>query len=112
MALCYNSLTPSTSAFSRTNFSVPSNKDHSLETSPFLSYVHRLGRTRNRATKQGKKVTHVKAAVAEREAPPAASSPQKKKQLRVLVAGGGIGGLVFALAAKKKGFEVWCLRRI
>ena len=31
-------------------------------------------------------------------------SPQKK--LRALVAGGGIGGLVFALAAKKKGFEV------
>ena len=31
--------------------------------------------------------------------------PQKKK-LRVLVAGGGIGGLVFALAAKRRGFEV------
>lgn len=30
----------------------------------------------------------------------------QKKQLRVLVAGGGIGGLVFALAAKRKGFEV------
>ena len=29
-----------------------------------------------------------------------------KKKLRVLVAGGGIGGLVFALAAKRKGFEV------
>ncbi|KAL2906295.1 Zeaxanthin epoxidase chloroplastic [Bienertia sinuspersici] len=34
----------------------------------------------------------------------AGKSPEKK--LRVLVAGGGIGGLVFALAAKKKGFEV------
>ena len=45
------------------------------------------------------------------EAPPSASAsdgtPQKKKkQLRILVAGGGIGGLVFALAAKRKGFEV------
>ncbi|MED6196828.1 hypothetical protein PIB30_051027 [Stylosanthes scabra] len=30
----------------------------------------------------------------------------KKKQVRVLVAGGGIGGLVLALAAKRKGFEV------
>lgn len=30
----------------------------------------------------------------------------QKKKLRVLVAGGGIGGLVFALAAKRKGFEV------
>lgn len=30
----------------------------------------------------------------------------EKKKPRVLVAGGGIGGLVFALAAKKKGFDV------
>lgn len=29
-----------------------------------------------------------------------------RKKLRVLVAGGGIGGLVLALAAKKKGFDV------
>lgn len=36
----------------------------------------------------------------------------QKKKLRVLVAGGGIGGLVFALAAKRKGFEVVVLRRI
>lgn len=28
------------------------------------------------------------------------------KKLRVLIAGGGIGGLVLALAAKRKGFEV------
>ena len=39
-------------------------------------------------------------------------APQKKKKLKVLVAGGGIGGLVFALAAKRKGFEVVVLRRI
>ncbi|KAE8671610.1 Zeaxanthin epoxidase [Hibiscus syriacus] len=31
---------------------------------------------------------------------------EKKKKLRVLVTGGGIGGLVFALAAKRKGFDV------
>lgn len=31
---------------------------------------------------------------------------EEKKKLRILVAGGGIGGLVFALAAKRKGFEV------
>ncbi|ESQ31187.1 hypothetical protein EUTSA_v10003769mg [Eutrema salsugineum] len=31
---------------------------------------------------------------------------KEKKKPRVLVAGGGIGGLVFALAAKKKGFDV------
>ncbi|EPS62910.1 zeaxanthin epoxidase, chloroplastic, partial [Genlisea aurea] len=33
-------------------------------------------------------------------------SKKNKKNLRILVAGGGIGGLVFALAAKRKGFEV------
>ncbi|XP_074304198.1 zeaxanthin epoxidase, chloroplastic [Silene latifolia] len=33
-------------------------------------------------------------------------SKTAEKRLKVLVAGGGIGGLVFALAAKKKGFEV------
>lgn len=30
----------------------------------------------------------------------------KKKNLKVLIAGGGIGGLVFALAAKNRGFDV------
>jgi len=39
---------------------------------------------------------------------PAAAEPKKA---RVLVAGGGIGGLVFALAAKRKGFEVLVLER-
>ncbi|KAJ1421237.1 Zeaxanthin epoxidase [Sesbania bispinosa] len=101
--LCYNSLNPSTAAFSRTHFSVPVNKNLSLDPSPFVSYGGRLG---NRTTKQRKKV---KAAVAEPAASPStetvSGTPQKKK-LRVLVAGGGIGGLVFALAAKKKGFEV------
>lgn len=28
------------------------------------------------------------------------------RKLRILIAGGGIGGLVFALAAKRKGFDV------
>lgn len=34
------------------------------------------------------------------------SQCEEKKKLTILVAGGGIGGLVFALAAKRKGFEV------
>lgn len=34
-----------------------------------------------------------------------------KKKIRVLVAGGGIGGLVFALAAKRKEFEVVVFER-
>ncbi|CAN6478622.1 unnamed protein product [Victoria cruziana] len=36
---------------------------------------------------------------------------RKLPKLRVLVAGGGIGGLVFALAAKRKGFEVMVFER-
>lgn len=31
---------------------------------------------------------------------------EAEKKLKILVAGGGIGGLVFALAAKRKGFQV------
>ncbi|XP_024992935.1 zeaxanthin epoxidase, chloroplastic-like [Cynara cardunculus var. scolymus] len=31
---------------------------------------------------------------------------QKRRVLRILIAGGGVGGLVLALAAKKRGFEV------
>ncbi|KAG4933547.1 hypothetical protein AAZX31_17G167300 [Glycine max] len=108
--LCYNSLNPSTTVFSRTHFSVPLNKELPLDASPFVvGYNCGVGcRTR----KQRKKVMHVKCAVV--EAPPGVSPSAKdgngttpsKKQLRILVAGGGIGGLVFALAAKRKGFEV------
>ncbi|CAN6269998.1 unnamed protein product [Urochloa humidicola] len=41
----------------------------------------------------------------------AAEMPAPKPKARVLVAGGGIGGLAFALAAKHKGFEVVVLER-
>lgn len=37
--------------------------------------------------------------------------PAPEPKARVLVAGGGIGGLAFALAAKRKGFEVLVLER-
>ncbi|CAL5016705.1 unnamed protein product [Urochloa decumbens] len=37
--------------------------------------------------------------------------PAPEPKARVLVAGGGIGGLVFALAARRKGFEVVVLER-
>lgn len=55
-------------------------------------------------------MTQVKAAVT--EAPPAEGAAGEisrslpTKNVRILVAGGGIGGLVFALAAKRKGFDV------
>ncbi|CAJ2635406.1 unnamed protein product [Trifolium pratense] len=103
--LCYNSLNPSTASFSRTHFSVPVNKDFSLEnSSPFHSYG------KNRTKKQRKNVfvmhVKVKATVAEATTSSSSSKQAEKKNLRVLVAGGGIGGLVFALAAKRKGFDV------
>ncbi|WVZ13190.1 hypothetical protein V8G54_017720 [Vigna mungo] len=98
-----SSLHPSMPVFSRTLFSIPMCQELSL---PCASYG-------SRTAKQWKKLMPIKATVA--EAPPdvwksAAGNggdgvPQKKK-LRVLVAGGGIGGLVFALAAKRKGFDV------
>lgn len=34
------------------------------------------------------------------------SAGEPRQKLRILVAGGGIGGLVLALAAKRKGFDV------
>ncbi|RYR28599.1 hypothetical protein Ahy_B01g052743 isoform B [Arachis hypogaea] len=103
--LCYNSL----NAFSRTTqFSVPINKDLLFppETSPSLP-------TRTRKLNKNKTVRFtVKAATtstptqANETASYGGYGSQRRKQVRVLVAGGGIGGLVFALAAKRKGFEV------
>ncbi len=43
--------------------------------------------------------------------PPPLTGAEPRKKLRLLVAGGGIGGLVFALAAKKKGFDVVVFER-
>ncbi|XP_042030989.1 zeaxanthin epoxidase, chloroplastic-like [Salvia splendens] len=51
----------------------------------------------------------VRASVA--EAPKELGSRAAEKKLRILVAGGGIGGLVFALAAKRKGFDVVVFER-
>ncbi|QCD91330.1 zeaxanthin epoxidase [Vigna unguiculata] len=104
LTLTCSSLHPSMPVFSRTLFSIPVCQEFSL---PCASYG-------SRTVKQWKKLIPIKATVA--EAPPDVwksvagnggdGVPQKKKKLRVLVAGGGIGGLVFALAAKRKGFEV------
>lgn len=103
----------STSNLSRTCFPVPAFREYLVEILP----CQRIGCNFGGKTVCGrrKKVGQVKASVA--EAPPAEgaageigrSSPKKK--VRVLVAGGGIGGLVFALAAKRKGFEVVVFER-
>ncbi|KAK7307628.1 hypothetical protein VNO77_40865 [Canavalia gladiata] len=107
--LSYNSFNHSMAVFSRTHFTLPMYKELSLDISPCVSYG-------SRTRKQRKKLVPIKATVA--EAPSTVSRSEQsvakygedqaseKKKVRVLVAGGGIGGLVFALAAKKKGFEV------
>nr|CAB3487195.1 unnamed protein product [Digitaria exilis] len=42
---------------------------------------------------------------------PVAGEEGRRRKPRVLVAGGGIGGLVFALAARRKGYEVTVFER-
>lgn len=115
-AVFYSSVGTSTAIFSKAHFPIPFRKDYSSdEFHSSIQHNSHLKRSFN-GQSQRKRSKYVKAAVAESlEASPAARSghagdeiPQRppEKKLRVLVAGGGIGGLVFALAAKKKGFDV------
>ncbi|XP_058777982.1 zeaxanthin epoxidase, chloroplastic-like [Vicia villosa] len=110
--LFHSSLNPSVAAFSRTHLSHPMYIQLSANISPLVLSCER------RTTKQRKKLMQVKGSVV-LEAPTSVSKPRQsgaevgedqtppqKKKLKVLVAGGGIGGLVFALAAKRRGFEV------
>ncbi|XP_068641014.1 zeaxanthin epoxidase, chloroplastic-like [Aristolochia californica] len=50
--------------------------------------------------------TSVEAVVAQGPTSKLVNDSPQQKNLRILIAGGGIGGLVFALAAKRKGFQV------
>ncbi|XP_021824846.1 zeaxanthin epoxidase, chloroplastic [Prunus avium] len=102
--LFYNSMSLSAAVFSRTHFPIPINKDSPLEFSPYIHYDYHL-RSRTRSG-QKKCLTEVRATVASPTEAPSAHASTQPKKLRILVAGGGIGGLVFALAAKKKGFDV------
>ncbi|EEF38782.1 zeaxanthin epoxidase, chloroplastic [Ricinus communis] len=100
-----NSINPSTSVFSRTHFSFPIFSTSTVEFSSFAQYNFHF--KTKKSDHQNKRFTQVKAVVT--ESPTVAESNGKlseQKKLRILVAGGGIGGLVFALAAKRKGFEV------
>ncbi|KAJ7944426.1 Zeaxanthin epoxidase, chloroplastic [Quillaja saponaria] len=110
-----NSVNLSTAAFSRTHFPIPVNKEFSLEIPPFTNFAHQPGSI---TYGQRKKLTWVKAAVAEADTSLPSTQTANgngnrplQKKLRVLIAGGGIGGLVFALAAKRKGFEVLVLEK-
>lgn len=109
-AVFYSSIGTPTAIFSKTHFPVSPPKDSIDE---FQSSVHCNGYLKHNFNGQRrKKANFVKAAVAEsmgtrtRPAGEEIRSPAPEKKVRVLVAGGGIGGLVLALAAKKKGFEV------
>ncbi|KAL5726378.1 zeaxanthin epoxidase [Ranunculus cassubicifolius] len=107
LAVFNTSLNPPTCLFSRTHLSFPASKDVSEE---FLPCSH----LRSKPVEKNKRKC-VRASIA--EAPTASTATREvsteggDKKLKVLVAGGGIGGLVFALAAKKKGFHVKVFER-
>ncbi|KAJ6419882.1 hypothetical protein OIU84_029911 [Salix udensis] len=91
-----------TASFSTTRFPTPIFNNNSLE---FLSSTHSNYNFKTNSTRAKK--LKVKDAVAEAPAVSKSEGNQsEQRKLKVLVAGGGIGGLVFALAAKKKGFDV------
>ncbi|KAL0343694.1 UNVERIFIED_CONTAM: Zeaxanthin epoxidase, chloroplastic [Sesamum angustifolium] len=103
----YNPINPSIAVSSRAPFPFLTSKDFSAEICRSLNQKSFLRKQEDGVCK---KLSRVRASVAEVPKAEASetggsSSPQEKK-LRILVAGGGIGGLVFALAAKRKGFEV------
>ncbi|XP_010547517.1 PREDICTED: zeaxanthin epoxidase, chloroplastic-like [Tarenaya hassleriana] len=85
--------------FSRTHLLSPADKHFFLDLPSFMGKVRGKSSVMSRRRVVGVKAT---AAVEEERRETAA----EKEKLRVLVAGGGIGGLVFALAAKRKGFDV------
>ncbi|GAB2282616.1 hypothetical protein Dimus_017155 [Dionaea muscipula] len=109
----YTPITTSTSGFSKTHLPIPiskyldgelwSNLNHRCSFGPRFSGKRRRG-------------SCVRAAAV--ESSPAVGigwekdgSAVPERRLRILVAGGGIGGLVFALAAKRKGFDVVVFER-
>ncbi|PSS21278.1 Zeaxanthin epoxidase [Actinidia chinensis var. chinensis] len=109
-SVLHNSIYPSTNLFSRTHFPIPISKHFPVE---FLYSVNYNYSFRPKKIGQTRKTPKVRATITESPPPPLTGGaeingklPPPQKKLRLLVAGGGIGGLVFALAAKRKGFEV------
>jgi zeaxanthin epoxidase len=81
---------------------------HDEHPAPHQSGLILAAPQRQRAAR-GARLVAANAAVA--ETAPAPSSTGVGKKPRVLVAGGGIGGLVFALAARRKGYDVTVFER-
>ncbi|CAN4082906.1 unnamed protein product [Withania somnifera] len=108
----YTSVHPSTLVFSRKQLPLLISKDFPAE------LYHSLP-CRSLENGHIKKIKGVKATLAEAPVTPTEKSDSgvngdlkvPPKKLKVLVAGGGIGGLVFALAANKKGFDVLVFER-
>lgn len=109
--MLYNSLTTTTTVFLRNPLPISSLNDEQYQTSVIYNCNYYFKKPRSVGPNK-KKESYVKAtAVAESFKTSVATKNEvagdlPEKKLRVLVAGGGIGGLVFALAAKKKGFDV------
>lgn len=111
----FNSMNHSTSLLSRTHFPSSIPKGSSFEFYQFLHHQQRCySRNQGNDLHLNKRTARVKATLAEAvKLPPESSGAkvgenlkQPQKKLRILIAGGGIGGLVLALAAKKRGFQV------
>nr|UQV25530.1 zeaxanthin epoxidase [Heracleum moellendorffii] len=111
-AVFYTSMNLAPALFSRTHFlnSIP--KDFSDE---FLNTHHvnyylptkKIGSLKRLTSKVKAAVTEVNSKVNQS----GGENLSEGKKLKILVAGGGIGGLVFALAARRKGFEVVVFER-
>ncbi|KAG8384381.1 hypothetical protein BUALT_Bualt04G0112200 [Buddleja alternifolia] len=100
----YNPINPSTAVLSTTHFPFLIPKEFEINQKSIL---------KKSVNGQFKRVIKVKASGVAEAARGESDGNLKvqEKKLRVLVAGGGIGGLVFALAAKKRGFEVVVFER-
>lgn len=103
----YTSVHPSTPFFSRKQLPLLISKDFTSELYHSLP-CRSLENGHIKKFKGGVKATLAEAPVTPTEK---SDSGLPQKKLKVLVAGGGIGGLVFALAAKKKGFDVLVFER-
>lgn len=108
-----SSISPSTTNFSSTHYPIPVFKHNPVK------FFHSLSCNKDNGQKR---TSSTKAKLTVSEAQPDSPSTKidgtdregslaRNKKLRVLVAGGGIGGLVLALAAKKRGFEVLVFER-
>ncbi|KAK3013490.1 hypothetical protein RJ639_010309 [Escallonia herrerae] len=105
-----SSINPSAAFLSRTQFPVPISKDYPID------FFQSKDIYRGKESGYARRMATVKASVAEATPVSTAngvdrSSAPAGKNLKILVAGGGIGGLVFALAAKRKGFQVMVFER-